>query len=78
MQCSLTRAEQEFIGHQSTALAAPVRNLSLEYFKTNHRQVSVCRNGMEFWNSNSSDECDKGHISVHHAAGPFWGWHLPL
>ena len=40
VQCSLTCAEQEFIGHQSTALAAPVRNLSLEYFKTNHRQVS--------------------------------------
>lgn len=40
VQCSLTRAEQEFTGQQSTVLAAPVRNLSLKYFKNNHRQVT--------------------------------------
>ena len=37
---SLTCAEQEFTGQQSAALAAPVRHLSLKYFKNNHRQVA--------------------------------------
>lgn len=50
VQCSLTYAEQEFTGQQSTALAAPVRNLSLKYFKNYHRQVTdLCRNGIQFY-----------------------------
>lgn len=50
VQFSLTYAEQEFTGQQSTALAAPVRNLSLKYFKNYHRQVTdLCRNGIEFY-----------------------------